>query len=426
MERAIVFAAGTGLDGEDLRGFPTLRIGGNEQLKRQLIIAQRAGIGHFTIVTASDPDTLSEITSDKRITGTVSWHHPGEPLDIPDSPHLIIQSNLVTTPGALEPLVARGVEPDGVAVLTGTSGDRSGTPVALKAGSTSVREAFATADPLRALVERSGAVTVPFENDYWMFLTATKGSIGEAEALLYANVSKSVSGWLSRDIYIKISLPVSRLLLKTPLTPNMISALIGAIGMTSGLLFILGWPVLAMCFIMLSTILDRCDGEVARIKLRETRYGQWIDTSFDQLSFLSMVVGAHVGYYLYTGSYLAVVLGILNISMQTFFLVWTAYFIKRYCNSGSIVAYISKIDGMFPYEERSSLVKMIYWLRPVVRRANFSPILLLTAIFGGFAYVLVGITMVMGLMFIHLFDDFIRVMRLEARHEQIPGAPLNT
>ena len=40
-----------------------------------------------------------------------------------------------------------------------------------------------------------------------------------------------------------------------------------------------------------ATILDRCDGEVARITLKESKFGQWFDTALDQLSYFSMFIG---------------------------------------------------------------------------------------------------------------------------------------
>src|SRR3990172_12521575 len=86
----------------------------------------------------------------------------------------------------------------------------------------------------------------------------------------------------------------SRLLIKTPLTPNMISVLINVIGVLCGVFYAIGHPVIGALFMQAATILDRCDGEVARVKLMETHKGQWVDTISDQVTVLSFILGVPI------------------------------------------------------------------------------------------------------------------------------------
>ena len=72
----------------------------------------------------------------------------------------------------------------------------------------------------------------------------------------------------------KISLPISIVLMRTPLTANQLSILLVAVGFYSGWLFSIGhyWTgVLAAFLSLAASILDGCDGEIARLKYQESR-----------------------------------------------------------------------------------------------------------------------------------------------------------
>ena len=108
---------------------------------------------------------------------------------------------------------------------------------------------------------------------------------------LFSHISKNVSGWVSKNINSKISIPVSKLLIKTNLHPNTITLFVGCLGISCGFFYANNNALLGALILQLSTILDRCDGEVARIKLKESKFGQWFDTALDQLSYFSMFIG---------------------------------------------------------------------------------------------------------------------------------------
>ncbi len=442
MDHAIVLAAGPGIGGEDLSQFNNAKVGENPQLIRLLITCQRAGIERFTVIVPPDFDEeLREKTeNDPRIEADITWHRLGEEKSLGEGTYLVIQSNVVTTPAALaslEKAVGKG-EVLALVDVNGTSAvarcergkvreviPHSGRMVGVFAtdGKTATA-ALKTQAPARDLVdaalERDSLSVVPFENGYWTLLTEETDSTKKAEDMLFAHVTKSSSGWLSRNIHSKLSIPLSRLLIKTSLTPNMISALIGTIGMLSGLFYILGRPVLGALMLEISTIFDRCDGEVARIKLKETRYGQWVDTIFDQLSFLSFTAGVPIGYWLQSHSTMAVVLGSVNMGLFAFFQVWTFYFLTRYAKSGTMVAYPEKVDKLISYKDRSPLHRFIIKLRPLMKRESFSLVFLVAAILGGYPWVLGLTTLGLGLAFIHQVDDIVKLYR--SRKEEAPAA----
>jgi phosphatidylglycerophosphate synthase len=96
----------------------------------------------------------------------------------------------------------------------------------------------------------------------------------------------------------RISIPISRQLIKLPITPNMVSLFTLVVGFASGLLFASGgyWNMLAGAVLSVwASILDGCDGEVARLKLLESDFGCWLETICDYLYYLFIFAGMAIG-----------------------------------------------------------------------------------------------------------------------------------
>ncbi|MER3445983.1 MAG: hypothetical protein C4291_03730 [Candidatus Dadabacteria bacterium] len=432
MDHAILVAAGTGIDGERLNSHGETLVGGTHQIKRLIITAQRVGIKRFSIIVEDDNSPLKEILkNERRVESNIIWYTLGSAVKFESNPSLILQSNLVINPVGLSDLMACSVSEDEVVVLVDEQKDtwmkiKDGKveevfPIGAKAvgafvayGSLlekSILNSMSLKSWIEELVGRGSVKSVRLVEGYWMRLSSYNNSRQKAENLLFSNVKKSTSGWISKNINAKISIPISRLLIHTPLTPNMISVLVGIVGILCGFFYIIGHPVLGALFLELSTILDGCDGEVARVKLMESKRGQWVDTISDQITFLSFVLGVPTGFYRIAKSPLAIVLGGINLMTFLFFLIWSLYFLARYANSGSMVAYPKTIDKLVPVEKRTIFHKLIIKLRPMMTRAFFSPVFLLAAIMGGYPWVLSLTTLGLGLALIHQIDDLIKLKK---------------
>jgi phosphatidylglycerophosphate synthase len=96
----------------------------------------------------------------------------------------------------------------------------------------------------------------------------------------------------------RMSMPISIALLQTPLTANQLSVILVAIGLYSAWLFSLGryWTgVLAAGLSLAASILDGCDGEIARLKYQESALGCWIETIGDYAYYIAIFIGLTVG-----------------------------------------------------------------------------------------------------------------------------------
>jgi phosphatidylglycerophosphate synthase len=103
----------------------------------------------------------------------------------------------------------------------------------------------------------------------------------------------------------RISVPISRQLIKFPISANMVSIFTLAVGIVSAAFFALGgyWnTVLGALLCLFASILDGCDGEVARLKLLESDFGCWLETVCDYVFYFFLLIGMTIGQWRTSGS----------------------------------------------------------------------------------------------------------------------------
>jgi phosphatidylglycerophosphate synthase len=101
-----------------------------------------------------------------------------------------------------------------------------------------------------------------------------------------------------------ISVPISIVLIPTPLTANQLSVILVAVGFYAGWLFSIGhyWTgVLAGFLSLAASVLDGCDGEIARLKYQESALGCWIETVGDYSYYIAIFIGLTFGAVHQTG-----------------------------------------------------------------------------------------------------------------------------
>jgi CDP-L-myo-inositol myo-inositolphosphotransferase len=125
---------------------------------------------------------------------------------------------------------------------------------------------------------------------------------------------KLTDGLISRYLNRRISLPISRAIVRSglPISPNLMSLISFSIGVVASLLFALGLPLYGGLLAQLSSILDGCDGEIARLTERGSRRGAILDAILDRLADGSLVLGmALFAYGSGAASLWAIILGFL-------------------------------------------------------------------------------------------------------------------
>ncbi|MEO7166187.1 MAG: CDP-alcohol phosphatidyltransferase family protein [Spartobacteria bacterium] len=130
--------------------------------------------------------------------------------------------------------------------------------------------------------------------------------IPAAEKRFLRATGKSQDGLVSRFINRPISRALSQILLKTPITPSAWTLAIFILPLLGASLLLRGNQasvVLGLLFFQLYSILDGCDGEIARAKYLESSHGRQLDAWCDVLGNLLMVLA--LGYGLSRGSFSA-------------------------------------------------------------------------------------------------------------------------
>jgi len=127
--------------------------------------------------------------------------------------------------------------------------------------------------------------------DFCFVDVATEG-VKTAERFLLKKLIKPSDGPISRLINRRISIPISRLLVRTSLTPNMLSLMSFILALVAAAALALGTKLgLLIGGIMaeVASILDGCDGEIARLKLMFSEFGAWFDRVLDRYADILII-----------------------------------------------------------------------------------------------------------------------------------------
>ena len=139
----------------------------------------------------------------------------------------------------------------------------------------------------------------PESSARWRSLGSTN-DIPAAETELLRRMTKPQDGLVSRWINRPISRRVTRRLLQLPITPDAWTATILILPIVSFFLLLNGHygAIVSACILFqLFSILDGCDGEIARAKYLQSAIGARIDHVCDQAGNILFIIGLGLGLY---------------------------------------------------------------------------------------------------------------------------------
>ena len=153
---------------------------------------------------------------------------------------------------------------------------------------------------IKVLADRHKMKAFDIYDKYWLDVD-DDNALKNAKSLLFENLRKNTDGPISTILNRPISSKISELLLKTNITPNQISLISFIIGLFGALFFSNGdyfSLVIGGILVHLSSIIDGCDGEVARLKLVESKYGGWFDAVLDRYLDAIIIFGMVYGHWI--------------------------------------------------------------------------------------------------------------------------------
>ncbi len=167
-------------------------------------------------------------------------------------------------------------------------------------------------DGLRELAGEGRAKTVDVTGLPWLDID-TPDALREAERRLMRDQGrKTRDGPVARYINRPVSRWFSRTLVRTTVTPNQISVVSWMLScIAAGLMAMSGYPALAAggMLAQLASIVDGCDGEIARLKYSRSEFGGWFDAVLDRYADAFLLFGLMWHEFAATGTNLSVVLG---------------------------------------------------------------------------------------------------------------------
>ena len=194
-------------------------------------------------------------------------------------------------------LAARRAGFSPVAVVGATPGIRAaveGTPAQLSAAPPDGAEVL----PWNRVVTIRDLETLRAGDDHPGVAVDSRADLRRAESHLLSSLVKDTEGFMSRHFERKISLAVSRRLAATSVTPNAMTLVSVAIGLIGSVFFLQSTArseTIGALLFLLHSILDGCDGELARLKFQESRWGGlldfWGDNVVHSAVFAAMAIG---------------------------------------------------------------------------------------------------------------------------------------
>ena len=123
---------------------------------------------------------------------------------------------------------------------------------------------------------------------------------------------KTRDGPVSRHLNRPVSRWLSRYLVRTSVTPNQISLASWMLScVAAGLMALNGYPALAAggALAQLASVIDGCDGEIARLKHSQSEFGGWFDAVLDRYADAVLLFGLMWHVFAAAGTSLSVLLG---------------------------------------------------------------------------------------------------------------------
>jgi CDP-L-myo-inositol myo-inositolphosphotransferase len=146
---------------------------------------------------------------------------------------------------------------------------------------------------IQRLADAGRAHTFDIDGALWIDVDDPH-AVKRAERALLHRLGKPTDGPISRHLNRPLSTRISRHLVGLPVTPNQISLFCFALSVLAAGLFALGGTLglaVGALLAQFASVVDGCDGEVARLRFEESSTGGWFDAVLDRYADAFLVFG---------------------------------------------------------------------------------------------------------------------------------------
>lgn len=285
-------------------------VAGRTLAVRVMVAALRAGASCIAVpAVLRDPAVDRALHRMPELASALEWLDAGQPVpaDDPAARWLLLPASALIHATVLEDLL---VAPAGRPVVLAASADGLAPVALLPAGAPAAAEPAAlwptalwkdaaSGRPiglaLRHWLREAGAVPRAAAGPYVDVRDAA--DLRRAETALDATLSIPADSGMDRYLHRRGSRWITRLLVRTDLTPNQVSLASLAIGLGAIWCFWRSTPTSAFVGVVLyalACIVDHADGELARLTFQESRFGASLDWTIDTIIHAGIVLGIGV------------------------------------------------------------------------------------------------------------------------------------
>ncbi len=202
-------------------------------------------------------------------------------------------------------------------------------------------------------------------------------------------------GKLAQNINKRISIPISLILARLRVLPNIITVVNFFFGVAAVVLIASGQHLnqaIGGILVQTCSIVDGCDGEVARMTTRFSKIGGFLDSLSDNLLAAALIIVATTKVYT-NFSHLVFWINIISVIAGVAIMATIiTYFMRRYTNSMSYASYIREFLDTLPQSDY--LASAMRYLQYLARKELYSMLVCIFCLFGALQYYMLFFTLV--------------------------------
>ena len=258
---------------------PELMLLGLPLIRRSVLAAARAGIDHVVVMTPAPAEMKSVLEG-----APAAVISPGEPITRSNPGRvLLLATNVLPDSNWLRTLVEMPLEREQF---------YRDSDVAAVIDVANPRILFPNGPSCHAVHGRFMALAREFTTDTLSadqsgrFVLGSPDDVRAAEDWLLERLVKDNESFLCRHFERRLSLAISRRLASTSISPNAITLFSLGLGLLSAPFFLssqAAYQFTGAVLFVCHAIVDGCDGELARLKFQESRWGMILDLWGDNL-----------------------------------------------------------------------------------------------------------------------------------------------
>jgi 1L-myo-inositol 1-phosphate cytidylyltransferase / CDP-L-myo-inositol myo-inositolphosphotransferase len=322
LDTAIVFelaasSPGTGPGGGRQDVGLLTRLAGLTVLERMVLTLQRSGITKIIVVTQGDDEPLKRaVAGSPRISTLIEWRSPKELCRVvgvkDEDPALVIVGAAVFSQALIEAFQRQASTASGAVLAAhdgGSAGVSRGYGMLVLRDAGHVSDLSAGGDGLQRVIEAAASqgrlvvVDAHPSSPRWYYPLCSAADFSQGERLVLQSPKAIDEGFVDRYVNRKLAFGFTRWFLRAGWSPNAVTWLSVFIGFLAAACFAqaayLAGLIGALLF-QFSAVIDCCDGDVARLTFRESRFGEYLDLIGDNA--VHMAVFAAIGWAGYARS----------------------------------------------------------------------------------------------------------------------------